>query len=130
ERRDPTGPHLDDAGRRASLKGFLSDSLEKYLELLDWTDRQIRSDKIGSIPKHLQPILTRIGLDMHGWCDIVVRLGRMFKRAAGSPEHLAEEASRRGLDRMSRPRKSLPRIAKLSIRKLVVPLNHYNHFAA
>ena len=29
------------------------------------------------------------------------------------------------LDRMYRPRKSLPRIAKLSIRKLVVPLNHY-----
>lgn len=38
-------------------------SLEKYLELLDGTCRQIRSDKVGAIPEHLQPILTRIGVD-------------------------------------------------------------------
>ncbi|WP_246112781.1 hypothetical protein [Allorhodopirellula solitaria] len=63
--------------------------------MLDWTGRQIRSDKVGSIPEHLQPILTRIGLDTHGWCDIVLKFGRVFRRAAGSPEHLAEEAVRR-----------------------------------
>ncbi|WP_246112711.1 hypothetical protein [Allorhodopirellula solitaria] len=95
EQRDPVGPNLDDSGRRGSLKGFLSVSLERYLELLDWTGRQIRSDKVGSIPEHLQPILTRIGLDTHGWCDIVLKFGRVFRRAAGSPEHLAEEAVRR-----------------------------------
>jgi len=93
---DPVGPHLDDSGRRGSLKGFLNLSLASYLELLDWTGRQIRSDKVGAIPEHLQPILTRIGLDTHGWCDIVVKFGRVFKRAAGSPESLAQEACRRG----------------------------------
>jgi len=31
------GPHLDDSGRRGSLKGFLNLSLASDLELLDWT---------------------------------------------------------------------------------------------
>ena len=96
EQHDPVGPHLDHSGRRGSLKGFLSVSLASYLELLDWTGRQFRSDKVGAIPSHLQPILTRMGLDTHAWCDVVSRFGRVFKRAAGSPEHLAEEAGRRG----------------------------------
>ncbi|TWT66664.1 hypothetical protein [Allorhodopirellula solitaria] len=38
----------------------------------------------------------RIGLNTHAWCDVVSRFGRVFERAAGSPEHLAEEAGRRG----------------------------------
>jgi REP element-mobilizing transposase RayT len=60
EHRDPTGPDCSDSGRRASDKGFLSSiSLTKYLELLDWTGRQVRSDKAGSIPTSLRPIRVR-----------------------------------------------------------------------
>lgn len=90
------GPDVDKSGRRASLKGFLAVSLAKYLELLDWTGRQLRDDKAGSVPEDLQPILTRIGLDANGWCDVVQKFGRVFKRAAGTPESLAKEAIRRG----------------------------------
>jgi len=51
---------------------------------------------VRSIPKHLASILSRIGLDAHGWCDVVRKFGRVFKRAAGTPESLAQEAVRCG----------------------------------
>ena len=95
EREDAVGADNDPSGRRASKKGFLSTSMLRYLELLDWTGRQLHRDKVGSIPNHLAPILTRIGLDAPAWCDLVKKFGRTFKRAAGTPESLAGEASRR-----------------------------------
>jgi hypothetical protein len=93
---DPVGPDACDGGRRASCKGFLPLSLGEYLELLDWTGRHLRGDKRGSIPVHLAPILERIGVDSPGWCGLVKEFGRTFKRVAGTSEHLAEEAKRRG----------------------------------
>ena len=99
------GPGADASpcGRRASLKGFLSVSLTKYLELLDWTGREIRHGKRGVIPPRLSPILERLGLDTSGWCDLVKKFGRLFKRAAGNAEHLSEEASRRGQSYLQAP---------------------------
>jgi len=96
EQHDAVGPCLEDSGRRASSKGFLAVSLARYLELLDWTGRQLQQDKVGKIPEHLAPILSRIGLDPPGWCDVVRKFGRVFKRAAGTPESLAQEAIRCG----------------------------------
>jgi hypothetical protein len=78
-------------------------SLGEYLELLDWTGRQVRRDKRGRIPSHLSPILQRIGLDAPEWCKLVKEFGRTFKRVAGTSEHLAEEASRRGLSWVQAP---------------------------
>lgn len=95
ERDDAIGADVDRSGRRASKKGFLAISMLSYLELLDWTGRQLHKDKCGSIPSHLAPILSRIGLDCHGWCDLVKKFGRTFKRAAGNAESLAGEATRR-----------------------------------
>lgn len=77
---DPVGPGLEESGRRASFKGFLAVSLARYLELLDWTGLQLHQDKVGKIPSHLAPILSRIGLDPPGWCNVVRKFGRVFKR--------------------------------------------------
>ena len=96
QRQDPLGPDPALCGRRASIKGFLPISLTDYLQLLDWTGQAIRADKRGSIPKNLAPILSRLGLDANRWCEVVARFGQMFKRAAGTTEHLAAEARRRG----------------------------------
>lgn len=96
ELRDEVGPHVDPSLRRASLKGFLNLSLDRYLELLDWTGREMVKDKAGKIPSDLAPILVRLGVDSQQWCDLVKKFGRIFKRAAGTPEHLAQEAVRRG----------------------------------
>jgi REP element-mobilizing transposase RayT len=103
ERDDALGPDAESSGRRASRKGFLSISMLQYLELLDWTGRALRAGKSGSIPQHLAPILSRIGLDSHGWCDLVSKFGKVFKRAAGTADHLADEAERRGIGWMQAP---------------------------
>ncbi len=96
EASDKLGANACSSGRRASDRGFLSCSLAEYLQLLDWTGRQMHKDKVGTIPQSLAPVLSRIGLDGSGWCDLVQRFGHVFKRAAGTAEHLAAEAQRRG----------------------------------
>ena len=70
--------------RRASNKGFLSMRLEDYLRILDWTGRQMRRDKRGSIPAEMSPILERLGLSEECWIDCVRNFGRWFHRVAGS----------------------------------------------
>ena len=82
--------------RRASDKGFLPLSLPEYLRLLDWTGRQIRHDKRGSIPTDLAPILDRLQIAEGMWIETVKHFGRWFKRAAGRATSLRDEATRRG----------------------------------
>lgn len=57
--------------RRASNKGFLDIGLGDYLQLLDWTGRQIRGGKPGAILDHLSPILQRLDLSPSFWVDYV-----------------------------------------------------------
>ena len=97
ERRDDLGSDVDASGRRPSRKGFLALSLTEYLQLLDWTGRMMATEKVGAIPKNLDPILTRLGLDELGWRDLVRDYRKIYKRAAGTVEHLAIEAQRRQL---------------------------------
>ena len=96
EAADPTGPDPSRCGRRASLKGFLTMSVVRYLELLDWTGRQIRADKRGAIPSSVSPILQRLGIEPDSWLDLASQFGRLFKRAAGTSISLATEAHHRG----------------------------------
>ena len=97
ERTNPAGPDLSPVARRASLKGFLTMPLAQYLELLDWTGRQLHANKRGVIPSQLLPILDRLGIDSTSWCDLVKNFGKLFKRAAGRLDSLATEAARRGV---------------------------------
>jgi len=103
EKSDPVGADASPDGRRASCKGFLPLSLGHYLQLLDWTGRQLRADKPGLIPADLAPILQRLGLDTANWCELVLRFGRLFKRVAGGPPAIAAEAKRRGQNWMQAP---------------------------
>ena len=77
--------------------------MAKYLELLDWTGRQIHKRKRSKIPSHLAPILSRIGLDGNSWCEVVEQFGKIFKRAAGGTEAMAEEAARRNQSNLQGP---------------------------
>ena len=75
EASDPIGADLSEVSiqdaRRASSKGFLNLTLEFYLDLLDWTGRNLAAGKRGGIPDHLEPILQRIGIVSSGWCDLI-----------------------------------------------------------
>lgn len=96
EANDPIGPDPSRTGRRASQKGALPISLTDYLKLIDWSGRQLREGKRGKIPEHLAPILTRLGLSESAWWELISDFESIFKRVAGTPANLKEEALRRG----------------------------------
>jgi len=82
--------------RRASNRGFLPMRLDDYLRLLDWTGRQARQGKRGTIPGHLEPILQRMHIQTDAWIDTVWNFGRLFHRAAGRPDRLLARARQAG----------------------------------
>ena len=90
----PPDPQPSGTGRRASDKGFLPLSVEDYLQLVDWTGRQIVRGRGGHIPAELPPILARVGIDQHDWLPLVTQFGRLFHRVAGAPHTLAQLARR------------------------------------
>ena len=71
-------------------------TVDQYLQLLDWTGRQVRGDKRGAIPAQLAPILERLQVSTTCWVDLVVGFGRWFRRAVGRPPNMAAECQRRG----------------------------------
>jgi REP element-mobilizing transposase RayT len=81
---------------RASNTGCLPMSFGEYLNLLDWTGRQIREDKRGAIPSDLAPILERLHVGEAGWLHLMGQFSRLFRRAAGRPHSLAREGAQRG----------------------------------
>jgi hypothetical protein len=46
-------------------------SLDQYLQLVDWTGRQLRLDKPGQIPSHLAPVLTRLACSLETSLDLI-----------------------------------------------------------
>jgi hypothetical protein len=81
---------------RASDKGLLSMSLEKYLELLDWTGREVRGSTRGAIPESLAPILDRLGINRAAWLEAVTSFDTWFGRVVGSVEVVSQAAKRAG----------------------------------
>jgi hypothetical protein len=69
--------------------------LDHYLSLLDWTGRQLREGRRGTIPARLAPILERLGVIGDGWVETVRQFGRWFTTAVGRRSSLAYLAVRR-----------------------------------
>ncbi len=63
-------------------------NLPDYLELVDYTGRVIRDDKIGAIPEHLPPILERLKFNEKGWFEIIKNFQNKFYSAVGCDVHL------------------------------------------
>lgn len=99
ERSDSVGPCSHAGGRRASDKGFLPLTTGAYIELLDWTAREIRRDKRGSTPTSMQPIFERLGVSGEVWCGLVQNFGRLFYAVAGQPEQIDTRRSGDGKHR-------------------------------
>ena len=83
-------------GRRASDKGLLPITLEKYLELLDWTGRQLREGKRGVIPDSLAPILERLRVRREQWLDLIEHFEDWFTKFVGHIDKLHKAAVRLG----------------------------------
>ena len=90
--RDRT-PRVDaDANPHVPLQRFRSSNsdraaipyqLDEYLELVDWTVRQIRMDRPGSVDDCLPPIMQRLGIDAYAWTVAMRPAGNVFGRAMG-----------------------------------------------
>lgn len=96
EASDPIGPQPSVSSRRCSDKGFLAMTTEDYLQLLDWTARQVVPGKAGRTDKTMPPVLKRIGLDQASWCELVRDFGKLFCSVAGRAEVVDAMRSARG----------------------------------
>jgi hypothetical protein len=83
-------------GHRASDDPVFGISIDQYLQLVDWTGRQIRNDKRGAIPRELAPILERLNVDLDEWTDAVEHFGRWTRRIVGTAAEMAAAAQRAG----------------------------------
>jgi hypothetical protein len=70
--------------------------LDQYFQLLEWTGRQLRSDKPGLIPSHLEPMLTRLEVEREAWLETVQHFGSRFHRVAGQLQHMVQAAREAG----------------------------------
>jgi len=80
-------------GRR---KPFINMDLDDYLELLDWTGRQVKEGKRGKIPPHLEHILKRLDIEAESWIHTVLHFGSLFFRVAGKVQSILEATRRAG----------------------------------
>ena len=70
------------SSRRASNKGCVFMSLAEYLELLDWTGRQVTPGKRGSVARKGPPILDRLNLSAELWLQTIAGFAK--RRSANS----------------------------------------------
>ena len=74
-------------------------TLDQYLQLLDWTGRQLRTDNRGSIPIGLDPMLERLQCSEESWLDLLKNFRKRFRVEIGLPATLQDAFSRRRLNR-------------------------------
>jgi hypothetical protein len=94
ELNDPLGPRASFNNDRCSDKGFLPMPTAAYLELLDWTARQIVSGKRGATPEDAPPLLERLKMKPAVWFELVTQFGRLFSLVAGQPHRVDDFRSR------------------------------------
>lgn len=92
-------PQVSRSGTRASDKGFLGMSQSEYLRLLRWTGKEPpMGEHKKKVPSSLQATVSRLGIDLSMWRDLVWNYKRYFgnSRCAGSPESMSSHATRSG----------------------------------
>ena len=73
--------------------------LGDYLQLRDWTGRQIRSDKRGAMPANLKPLFERLGITTELRVDCVVNFRKWFRSSVGRPQSMKAASEARGHSR-------------------------------
>ena len=67
-----------------------------YLDLVDWTGRQVRADKRGVIAGSVPSVLRRIGVDTGSWRYQVLGIESRYWRAVGTADALMQKAAELG----------------------------------
>ncbi|MDD1784463.1 transposase, partial [Enterovibrio sp. ZSDZ35] len=73
---EPTAPYLFpfSGNPRENMPEGIPFRLMDYLELVEWTGRQIRDNKRGHIENTLPSLLTRLGLEPDCWINTCTRI--------------------------------------------------------
>lgn len=79
---------------RANSSSPLAISTKDYHVLADWTDKNLQKRSPNPTPAAVKKVLGQLELESSDWCDLILNFGSIFKRAAGTPESLREEAKR------------------------------------
>jgi REP element-mobilizing transposase RayT len=103
ELHDTLGAQPCSTGDRCSQKGFLPMSAMAYVQLLDWTARQLATGKPGCTPADAPPILKRLRLEPTVWCTLVSQFRSLFGFVAGRPQRVDNHRSSRSGNRFSLP---------------------------
>jgi hypothetical protein len=75
--------------RQEMPKGIIFNLID-YLQLVDWTGRQIRDDKVGSISTEAMPILQRLSISPEHWVYLCTHFESKFKGLVGSVHSLQQ----------------------------------------
>jgi len=84
---------------RQDMPAGLPFRLQDYLELVDWTGRQIRSDKRGSIDQRTPPILERLNIGTEHWVYNTQHFESQFKGLVGTVLSIKAQCHRFGYQR-------------------------------
>jgi hypothetical protein len=94
ELKDALGPRPSGSPLRCSDKGFTSLTAGEYVQLLDWTARQLVPGKAGATPADAPPIFERLQLRREVWCELVKNFGTYFSLVAGQVQCVDAHRSR------------------------------------
>ena len=62
----------------------------EYIQLVEWTGRQIKAGKPGIIPNKTPPILTRLNINTEAWINNCDSLERNYYRVIGSVSNMTD----------------------------------------
>jgi hypothetical protein len=77
-----------------TLIACLPIDLIHYIELVEWTGKQVRSDKRGSIPKHAVSVLNQLHTNENRWTTQVKGIGSRYWRVVGDVNDMLQLAKR------------------------------------
>ena len=70
--------------------------MDQYIELVEWTGRQLRKDRRGAIPQDLRPILERLEIQVDEWLDTISTFGSWTRRVVGTAASMMRAAAQAG----------------------------------
>lgn len=88
------------AGLRLRRQGALPITQDEFLELVDWSGRQVprgKEGQVGVIPAELAPILERLGVRPEKWSEVTSEVDNWFAYVMGRAEGMLEFAKRANL---------------------------------
>lgn len=109
-------PLLPFAGNpRQDMPEGIQVRLTDYLDLVDWTGRQIRENKRGSISEAEPAIMDRLGIDAEHWLYITQNFESEFKGIVGAVDELKSKVSLFWNDQRERSRTAGIQACKLRL---------------